>query len=414
MGTLFGGNFRLFIGGQSVSLVGTFMQQVAMSWLVYRLSHSTFDLGVVTFVSDVAGVSVTLFGGLLVDRANPHRIVLGTQSLAMLQALVLAGLAFTNHLDITGIIFLSACFGAINGVDIPARQVFVMRLVPLECLGNAIVLTSLVLDGARLIGPSVASAVAAGIGEWLCFLLNAATYAVLIAALLMMRIEHYDKPRAAVPLGTSLQDGIAYSGSVPTILPVLLLVALVGFSGGPYAALMPVMAADVLGGGVYTLGLLMGSIGVGALAAAVFLCRRQKMSGYTRLIGLGAGLFGVNLTLFALSTTLFFSIPLLAMAGLGVMILMACSHTYLLTVAEEEMRGRVMSLFTLSFMATVPLGSLCAGAAASFVGAPKVIAIGGSLCVLGAIAFLAWMKRDYPDCLQARATGLGAYFPATG
>lgn len=382
------------------------MQQVALAWLVYRLTRSPLALGAVAFAGDIAGVAVALFGGVLADRLDPYRIVLTTQTLAMLQAVLLAALVITGHITITLVIVLACLLGLVNGIDVPARQVFVLQLVDRKHLGNAIVLTSLALDSARMIGPSVGGAIIARAGEWPCFALNAASYLVVIVALLVMRFPVRSVP--ARPDPETLLAGVRHAITAAPIRWVLLVVAVVGFAGGPYAVLMPIMAADVLGGGPRTLGLLLGSIGVGALAGALFL--GQRRAGYDRLVGVGAALFGASLLLFALSRRLSLSVPLLAVAGFGVMILMNSSHTLLLLLADQDKRGRVMSLFTLSFMATVPLGSLLAGGMATFVGAPAVIGVGGTVCAAGGVFFLLRLpalRREHPR-LSAPAAEAGA------
>jgi len=272
--------------------------------------------------------------------------------------------------------------GLANGIDVPARQVLVFQLVDRRHLGNAIVLTSLALDGARLVGPALGGALVARVGEWLCFLLNGLSYLAVIAALLAMKIE--PRPAATHPVRYNVADGIRFAWRTAPIRRGLLLVAVVSFAGGPYAVLMPVMAAEALGGGSHTLGLLMASSGIGALGGAAYLWHRGSADGYDRLMGRGAAIFGACLILFALSRSLPLSLALLAIAGFGIMTLMACTHTALLILAEEDKRGRVMSLFTLSFMATVPFGSLLAGAIASVVGTPVILALGGGACVLAA------------------------------
>jgi len=409
-------DFRLYFGAQTISFTGTFMQQVALSWLVYRLTHSAFALGVVAFAADAAGVAVVLFGGWLADRADSYRVLCATQTLAMLQALVLAGLALTGHAGLPLLVALSALLGLVNGVDVPTRQVFVLRLVERPHLGNAIVLTSLALDSARLVGPSLAGIVVARLGEWLCFLLNGLSYGLVLAVLFAMRLARPAGPPAPRE-AAGIRAGIRYAAGSAPLRSVLLMVALAGFAGGPYAVLMPIMAADVLGGGARTLGLLMASIGCGALLGALFLGRRQTTAGYDRFVGLGAGLFGASLLLFAFSRWLFVSVPLLVVAGFGVMLLMNASHTLLLLLADEDKRGRVMSLFTLSFMATVPCGNLLAGTAATFLGAPRVLAAGGAACALGALWYLVRLpalRREHPTLvepvveLETRAAAAGA------
>lgn len=381
-------NFRLYIGGQAVSLAGTYMQQVALAWLVYRTTQSSLALGAVAFATEMCGVAVVLFGGLLADRIHPHRIVLATQSLAAIQALALAALAASGHASLAVVAVLACLLGAINGIDVPARQVLVLHLVDRrEHLRNAIVLTSIALDAARLVGPSLGGWIVATAGEWPCFLANAASYLVVIAALAAMRIGPPAPARAPVRVAETLAEGFRYAAAHPTCRDVLLLVALVAFAGSPYTVLMPVMAAEALGGGAHTLGLLMASSGVGALGGALFLGLRETPPEHERLIGRGAGLFGASLLAFSAAGSLAVAVPLLVAAGFGLMLLMASSHTHLLAMADADKRGRVMSLFTLSFMAAVPFGSLAAGALAASAGAPPVVAAGGVACVAGAAWF---------------------------
>ncbi len=384
-------NFRLYIGGQAISLVGTSMQQVAVAWLVYRLTQSPLALGAVAFATEMCGVAMVLFGGLLADRASPLRVVLASQSLAMLQALALATLVLTGHATLPGIVALSCFLALVNGLDVPARQVLVAHLVDRRQMGNAIVLTSVATDLSRLVGPSLGGAIVSAYGEWPCFLLNAASYLFVIGALLAVRIAPPPEPVAApaeatAGVGARLAEGFRYTWNHGLMRNALLLVALVAFAGGPYMVLMPVMAAQVLGGDASTLGLLAASTGIGALGGALHLGRRGTATGYDRLLGLGAGVFGTSLALFSQSAWLPLSALLLAACGYGLMLLMACTHTLLLLLADEDKRGRVMSLFTLSFMAAVPFGSLAAGALASVVHVPAVLMGGGIACALGAVA----------------------------
>ena len=407
-------NFRLYIGGQAVSLIGTSMQQVAVAWLVYRLTQSPLALGAVAFATEMCGVAMVLFGGLLADRANPLRVVLASQSLAMLQALALATLVLTGHAALPGIIALSCFLGLVNGLDVPARQVLVAHLVDRRQMSNAIVLTSVATDLSRLVGPSLGGAIVSAYGEWPCFLLNAASYLFVIGALLAVRIEPAPvaAPAAATAgVGASLAEGLRYTWNHGLMRNALLLVALVAFAGGPYMVLMPVMAAQVLGGDASTLGLLAASTGIGALGGALHLGRRGTATGYDRLLGLGAGVFGASLALFSQSTWLPLSSLLLAACGYGLMLLMACTHTLLLLLADEDKRGRVMSLFTLSFMAAVPFGSLAAGALASVVQVPAVLAGGGIACALGAAAYRLRLGAPVQDRRSAPRPGAGIDLP---
>lgn len=381
-------DFRLFLGGQGISLAGTFMQQVAVAWLAYTLTHSAVALGTLAFLTDAAGMLVALFGGLLADRLNPQRIVLTTQTLAMLQAFLLAGLTWSGRINFHELVLFGIVFGIINGFDVPARQVLVLQIVGPKFLGNAIVLTSLVLDSARLIGPSIGGLLVARFGEWLCFLANGVSYAAVLGALLCMTLTAPRHNTAPETMITKLTQGLRYVSRSRRIRSALLLVAVAGFAGGPYAMLMPIMATEVLGGASHTLGILMGSIGIGALAGAFFLGRRSDAKNLQHLIGIGAAIFGVSLILFASSRVLFLSVAMLVCAGFGIMILMASTHTTLLRESDEDMRGRVMSWFTLSFMAPVPIGSLFAGRLASHWNAPVVIAGGGAICIIASLLYL--------------------------
>jgi predicted MFS family arabinose efflux permease len=272
--------------------------------------------------------------------------------------------------------------------------VLVARLVERRTLGNAIVLSSLALDSARLVGPSLGGALVAGVGEWAAFLANALSYLAVIGALLAMRLAPQARTQSAQSVRETLAGGIAYAWGTRPIRLALALVALIGFAGSPYAVLMPIMAAEVLGGGPHTLGLLMAASGVGALGGAFYLGQRRDAAGYDRLCGVGAGLFGASVLCFALSRSLYLSLALLMLAGFGLMMLMACTHTLLLMLADEDKRGRVMSLFTLSFMASVPFGNLFAGSIASAVGAPLMIALGSGACLVGALVY--WRSLGAP------------------
>jgi MFS family permease len=356
---------------------------------VYRLTQSTFALGLVVFLTEIAGTTVALFAGLLVDRFSAPRIMLGTQSAALLQALALAGFAAAGLLDFFSIIVLCCVYGVINGIDVPARQVLLVHLVERrEHVAKAVALASFALDLARLIGPALGGVVIARGGESVCFLLNALSYLAVIAALVMMRpAVHGRVPRASA---VNLRDGIKYAFRISAMRRVLMLVALVSLTGSPSAVLMPVITAEELGGGPPMLGLLVTAPGIGALAGAVYLSLRSPAREYRRVIGFGAALFGLSLVLFAASEDVVLSVVFLTLSGFGIVLLMASSQAFLLTFAEESNRGRVMALFTVSFMATVPFGSLAGGSLAVFAGAPIVIAAGGALAFFGGLAF--WLS----------------------
>ncbi len=382
-------NYRLFFAGQSISLIGTWMQQIAMSWLVYEMTRNVFLLGLVGF----AGQIPTFFGaplaGVLVDRWNRHRLLLLTQTLAMLQAFVLAGLAFSGMVTVGDLIALSVVLGLVNAFDMTARQAFLTEMVTRkEDLANAIALNSSMVNGARLVGPSLAGLLLAAThsNAGLCFLINGLSYLAVLAALLAMRVQPRARP-PRTPLVEGLKEGFGYAFGFAPIRAVLLLLAVVSFVGMPYTVLMPVFATDVLHGGPETLGFLMTASGVGALAGALYLASRRTVLGLGRLIALAPVAFGLGLVAFACSQLLAVSLVLLFVTGFAFMVQMASSNTILQTIVEEDKRGRVMSFYTMAFFGAAPLGSLLAGLVAEHLGAPATLALGGLGCVIGGLAF---------------------------
>ncbi|MFW6078075.1 MAG: MFS transporter, partial [Gemmatimonadota bacterium] len=370
------------------SLVGTWMQRVAMSWLVYRLSESAFLLGVVGFASRIPTLLVGAFAGVIADRWNRRRILYVTQALSMLQALAIAALVLSGTVRVWHVVALALFLGVLNAFDIPARQAYFVHMIDDEGdLGNAIALNSSVFNLARLIGPSVAGLLIAAVGEGLVFGLNGLTYLAMIAALAQMRTVSegvQDRSRRVIE---HLRDGFSFAYRFTPVRAVLLLVMTTSFFAVPFIILMPVFATDVLGGGPDTLGFLMTAQGVGALAGALFLAARETNRGLGRLIALAVATLGTGLILFSASRSLWLSLPLLAVAGFGLMVQMASSNTFLQTAVDDELRGRIMSLYTMSFMGTLPLGSLYAGAIAERIGAPATVAIGGTIALAAAAVF---------------------------
>ncbi len=388
-------NYRLFFGGQSVSLIGTWMTRIATSWLVYRLTDSAWLLGVVGFAGQIPTFLLAPFAGVWVDRLNRHRLLIVTQVLAMLQSFALAVLALTNRITVWDIIWLSAFQGLINAFDMPARQAFVVEMVEeREDLGNAIALNSSMVNMARLIGPSLAGIIIAAVGEGYCFLIDGFSYLAVIASLLMMRlrVEQAIRQKAKSMLG-ELRDGWVYVSGSPAIRALLLLLALVSLVGMPYTVLMPIFAGSILHGGAHTLGFLMGASGVGALAGAVHLASRKTVLGLGRVTAMSAAFFGAGLIAFSLSRWLWLSLPLMFLTGLGMMQQMAATNTILQTIVEEEKRGRVMSYYTMAFIGMAPFGSLIAGTVAAHIGAPKTLFISGICCVGGALWFASNLKE---------------------
>ena len=383
-------NFRLFFSGQSISLIGTWMQRVALSWLVYQMTHSAFLLGIVGFSGLIPNLILTPFAGVVADRWNRHTQLLWTQSLAMLQALVLAFLVLTGLVQIWHIIVLSVLLGAINAFDTPIRQAFMIEMVgDKEDLGNAIALNSSMVNGARLLGPSTAGLLIGLVGEGICFLLNGISYLAVIASLILMKLAARPAQRQRPRLLRQLREGLSYASKFEPIRVILLLIALVSFMGMPYTVLMPIFAKDILHGGAEALGFLMGSAGVGALVGAAWLASRKSVLGLGRMIPLAAAIFGTGLVAFSFSRWFVVSLFLMLLVGFGQIVQLASSNTLLQTIVDDDKRGRVMSLYAMSFMGMMPLGNLLAGTVAGKIGATWTVFAGGVACIFGAIVF-AW------------------------
>lgn len=383
-------NFRVFFIGQGISLIGTWMQYIAMSWLVYRMTNSAFLLGVVGFASQIPAFILSPFTGVIADRHNRHKILLFTQALAMLQASILAFLALTGNIAVWHIIIMGIFLGCVNSLDIPARHSFILQMIEeKENLGNAIALNSMMFNFARLIGPSLAGVLIALSGEGICFLINAVSYLAVIVSLLAMdkgvkvrkdRKEQYD-------ILKDLKEGFDYVFRFQPIRTILLLLGIVSLMGMSYAVLMPVFARDVLGGGPHTLGFLMAAVGFGALAGTVYLASMKRAVTIGNLLPVSAGIFGLGITAFSFSHNMWVSMPLLFISGFGIMVLMALSNTILQTIVDDDKRGRVMSFYTMAFMGMAPLGSLLAGSMATKFGAANTLIISGICCTIASVVF---------------------------
>jgi MFS family permease len=391
-------NYRLFFGGQGISLIGTWMQQIALGWLVYRLTNSAFLLGLVGFSGQIPTFILASYAGVLADRFDKHRIIILTQTLAMLQALILAILTLTNSIQIWHIISLSIFIGIVNAFDMPTRQSFVVDLVEdKKDLPNAIALNSSMFNAARLVGPTVAGILISVLGEGLCFLINAISFIAVLIALLMMNIQSKVVPARKKNILKELKVGIKYAYKFMPIRVLLLLLALLSLTGSPYTVLMPVFAKDILKGGANTLGFLFGAVGVGALVGAIYLAARKSVLGLGRWIAIASIIFSLGLILFSFSQNLIFSLILMLFTGFGMMVQMASTNTLLQTLVDDDKRGRVMSLYVMAFMGTAPLGSLIAGTLASKFGASLTILSGGIICLISAIIFVIYLPilRSY-------------------
>lgn len=381
-------NYRLFFVGQGLSLIGTWIQAVALSWLVYKITGSALFLGVVGFASQIATFALSPFAGVMVDRWNQHRILLVTQSLFMLQAFIMAALVLTGIIQVWQIIILSIFLGLVNGFDTPTRQAFVVQMIDDRTdLGNAIALNSSMFNGARLVGPAIAGVLIGAVGEGICFLLNGASYIAVIFALLAMRISH-QIPEEAVPSAVrQLREGVSYTFGFPPVREIILMLAIISFVSTPYAILLPVFATQILHGSANTYGFLSAAAGVGALIGAFFLASRKSVLGLGKWIYIASIIMGGALIGFAFSNVLWLSLLLLVFIGFAIITQMASSNTILQTIAPDEVRGRVMSFYTMAFLGMTPFGSLAGGAIAARIGAPLAVAIGGGIAIISAAIF---------------------------
>lgn len=364
------------------------MQQIALSWLVYRMTDSVFLLGVVSFSGQIATFLLAPLAGVIADRHHRHRLLLLTQGAAMLQALVLAVLVLTHTIQIWMIILLSVVLGVINAFDIPIRQSFTSDMMSHhDDLSNAIALNSSMVNAARLIGPSVGGILIASVGEGMCFLINALSFVGVIISLLTMRVPKRELGRKPKKVWHELNEGMRYTFGFMPIRAILLLLSLVSMTAGGVQILMPVFARDVFHGDAQMLGLLMGSSGLGSLIGAMYLASRKSVLGLGKVIVAGCLVFGTGMIGFVTLPGLRFSVVMLMLCGFGMIVQMAASNTALQSMVEEDKRGRVMSFYTMAFMGMSPFGSLLAGAFAHHHDASAVFLWGGGLVIAGGALF---------------------------
>jgi MFS family permease len=381
-------NFRLFFFGQSISLVGTWMQAIAMGWLVYRLTNSAFLLGLVGFASQIPAFLLGPLAGVVADRFNKHKILIVTQTLSMIQAFILAWLTMSGIINVWHLIALGIFLGCVNAFDMPARQAFLVEMVEKkENLGNAIALNSSMFNAARLIGPSIAGVLIAVAGEGTCFLINGVSFTAVIISLLAMSVKERGHIIDTSNIFERLKEGFSYAFGFAPIKLILLLLGVISLMGSSYMVLMPVFARDVLGGDSSTLGFLMAAGGIGALVSTVYLALRKSIVGLARMIPVSSVIFAASIIAFSFSKNMVLSIIFLAVAGFGLMTHMAASNIILQTIVDDDKRGRVMSFYVMAFMGSAPFGSLFAGFMATKVGASNTLIIGGSCCIIAAALF---------------------------
>jgi MFS family permease len=380
-------NYQLFFFGQLVSLTGTWMQSVAQSWLIYRMTGSAVLLGLVGFASQIPVFLLAPVGGAVADRYRRHRILVTTQTVAMILAFSLAGFTLSGRIEEWHIFAFAALLGINNAFDIPARQAFVADMVGREDLLNAIALNSSMVNGARVVGPAVAGILVAAVGEGWCFFANAVSYVAVIAGLLMMKLTFARREPSRVSALASIVEGFRFVTRTSPVRALLLLLGLISLMGMPYAVLMPIFADQILHGGASGLGLLMGASGAGALAGALSLAARNGLRGLGRWVALSSAGFGASVILFSTSRSFWLSAALLLPVGFSMMIEMASSNTLIQAMVPDALRGRVMAVYSMMFMGMAPIGALLAGALAQRLGAPATVALGGSVCIIGSLVF---------------------------
>jgi predicted MFS family arabinose efflux permease len=355
-------------------------------------------LGFMGFVAGVPAAFMAPFAGVMADRNNPYWIVLATETSSMLQALLLATLVYFNQISISGIIVLVFILGIINGIDTPVRQMFVARLVNhKKDIGNAVACNSIVYDLARMLGPALGGLILVRYSEGLSFLFNGVSHAFVVTLYLFIRLPPQPLREESGGVVDTLVEGVRYAISFRGVWAILILSACLSFGGSSYMTLMPVMSATVLKGGPSVLGFLLGSVGVGAIVGGLYFSFRQDLAGLAQLTVLNAGFFGLGLLIFSQSHLIALSLIALCVAGFGIMVMMASCSTILLTIIDMDKQGRVLSLFTLSFLSTAPLGSLCTGALADKWGASLTIMASALLCLLAALWF--WYQTSYLERL---------------
>jgi MFS family permease len=407
-------NFQLFFSGQLISLIGTWMDNIAEAWLVYRLTGSSLLLGTVAFAGQIPVFLLAPIGGMVADRWNRQRVVIATQACSMVLAGILAVLTLTGRVTVWEVVVLAALMGAVNAFDIPARQAFLVDMVGREDLMNAIALNSSMFNGARVIGPSIAGILVASIGEGWCFAANSISYIAVIAGLLLMRVNRAPVEVRRVSPFEHIVEGFRFVWNTGPIRALLLLLGLVSLVAMPYSVLMPIFAAKILHGDARTLGVLMGATGVGALGGALTLASRSGVKGLGRWVAVACASFGTALILFSFSRWYFLSVALLVPVGFAMMVQMASSNTLIQAMVPDRLRGRAMAVYSMMFMGMAPMGALLSGWSADHIGAQWTLALGGVGAIIGAGLF----ARNLPKIrVEARqliiAQGMAGGEPAT-
>jgi len=387
-------NYRLFFFGQCISLTGTWIQQIAISWLVYTLTKSALLMGIITFAGSIPSLVVSPFAGVFIDRINKYHALVIIQVFFMIEAFILAILTITGIINIWYIIILGVFIGITNAIDMPLRQSFIIQLVEdSRDLGNAISLNSSMFNLARLIGPAIAGVLIALVGEGICFLINAVSYIAVIWALLAMKINSVTvKKTAGINIFQEFNEGFKYVLNSMPIRNIILYMATASFAGMSYMVILPIFAKEIIHGDSQTLGFLMSSSGIGALFGALYLASKKSVSGLEKWICIASLLFGAGLIGLAFTAKVWISLILMLIIGFGTVTVIASCNTLIQHFVDDNKRGRVMSLYTVAFMGTAPFGCLCEGAVANKIGVPFTFLLNGLIIIIAALIFSTKLK----------------------
>jgi len=395
-------NFRLFYAGQAISLIGTWIQQIALSWFVYRTTGSGFLLGLVTFCSQIPMLLFLPLAGLFSDRYDRRNLMIVAYLLAMIQAVALGVLTLTGAIQIWQILALGFFYGTIMAFETPARQSLISQMVNEKGdLPNAIALNSVLMNGGRLIGPSIAGVLLVFISEGWCFLINSASFVAIIASVSMMKLAAKPGAKTSGSLRHEFAVAARYAWNTRPIRIFLALVALISLTASPYTVLMPIFARDVLGGDAHTLGFLVGSAGLGAVIGTAFLTTRPNVFELSRLVPFTSAAAGIALMLVGVSQIYWLSLAFMACLGFGIIVTAASVNMMLQTLVDEDKRGRIVSFYATAFLGMAPVGGLIAGSLAGQFGAPATAMINGTCCLLGTLVLLRSLPAVRADLSKA-------------
>lgn len=387
-------NYRLYFSGQSVSLIGTWMQKTAVSWVIYTLTHSTLMLGVTLFASQFPSFLFSLYGGVISDRYNRYKVLLTTQILSLVQAALLALLILLKHYSVWEILSLSVLLGVINAFDVPARQSLVYEMIDDKAdLPNALALNSSMVNLSRLIGPGMAGIILEKVGDGACFFLNALSFVAVITSLLMMRLPKYvSKPHTKNVFG-ELREGYLYIKRTPDILFVIIMLMFISLFVLPYSTLIPFYASDVFHGTASTFGIIDSFIGLGAFSGAIFLASIKPGLDLKKILAINTLIFGAGLVLFSHENHYILALLFSALAGFGMMSQITISNTLLQTTSDIKMRGRVISFYAMAFFGMQPLGGLLIGWVSKWIGTKNTMLGEGIVALIIGLIHFAFLRR---------------------